>query len=294
MKARTIRTRPILEQVKPKKVLNEYLRLVGLDAEIFFNGAEERHHINCPACDIKGKYVFTKNGFAYENCLNCNSLYVSPRPESRVFKKYYKEGKSVEFWASTFYKVTSVARRNILWNPKAEMINSIVNKYAKGAKVIDVGGGYGIFAEEMEALSGEPVTVIEPSLSLAKLCQEKGLSVIHKFLEDISKNELPASSGIDIQALWENSKSVTPPEHINFFNPYSIKLLLSRIGLDCLEVSTPGKFDIDILSDNREFIKDRFLKTFVTYASDDEKNKCQEMISKSGWSSHMMVCCQKP
>jgi len=333
LKAKNIKSNPIFEDVKPTKILDEYLRLVQLDAENFFND-DKRHHINCPACDNKGKYSFTKNGFKYENCSNCNSLYVSPRPENEVFKHYYTKGKSVEFWATTFYKVTSEARRKILWKPKAKMINNIVNKYAEGAKIIDVGGGYGIFAEEMESISGNPVTIIEPSSDLAKLCREKGLIVIDKFLEDVNKNELPSgpktfvsfelfehlhdpilfvqqvaelmnskdifvfttlsSSGIDIQALWENSKSVTPPEHINFFNPYSIKLLLSKTGLDCLEVTTPGKFDIDILCDNRELIKDRFLKTFVTYATKDEKNTWQKMVSKSGWSSHMMVCCQKP
>ena len=31
-----------------------------------------------------------------------------------------------------------------------------------------------------------------------------------------------SSTGVDIQGLWENSKSVSPPHHLNFFNPYSI------------------------------------------------------------------------
>ena len=103
-----------------------------------------------------------------------------------------------------------------------------------------------------------------------------------------------SSTGIDIQGLWKNSKSVSPPHNLNFFNPYSIKRLISKIGLNCLEVTTPGMLDIDILSNNKNLINDRFLKTFVTYATEDEKDSWQKMISKTGWSSHMMVCCQKP
>ena len=103
-----------------------------------------------------------------------------------------------------------------------------------------------------------------------------------------------AGTGLDIQALWEGSKSVSPPHHLNFLNPHSVKLLLERVGLLSLEVTTPGKLDIDILSNNYELIKDRFLKTFVTYATDSEKEIWQQMISDSGWSSHMMICCQKP
>jgi len=100
--------------------------------------------------------------------------------------------------------------------------------------------------------------------------------------------------GLDIQGLWEDSKSVSPPHHLNFFNPHSVKILLTRVGLDILEVTTPGKLDIDILSNSCDLIKDRFLKTFVTYATDEEKDSWQKMISKTGWSSHMMVCCRKP
>ena len=28
-----------------------------------------------------------------------------------------------------------------------------------------------------------------------------------------------SSTGVDIQTLWNNSRSVSPPHHINFFNP---------------------------------------------------------------------------
>jgi hypothetical protein len=70
--------------------------------------------------------------------------------------------------------------------------------------------------------------------------------------------------------------------------------LLSKVGLDCLKVTTPGKLDIDILNNSCNLIKDRFLKTFIMYATDEEKAKWQEMISETGWSSHMMVVCQKP
>jgi hypothetical protein len=103
-----------------------------------------------------------------------------------------------------------------------------------------------------------------------------------------------SGSGVDIQALWENSKSVMPPHHLNFLNPRSIELLLARLGFESLEITTPGKLDIDILVNNPAAIKDRFWKTFISTASDSEKAEWQKMISASGWSSHMMVVCRKP
>ena len=102
-----------------------------------------------------------------------------------------------------------------------------------------------------------------------------------------------SGTGVDIQGLWKDSKSVSPPHHLNFFNPYSIKILVGKAGLKMLQVTTPGELDIDILSSNIDLIKDRFLKTLVKHTSDTEKLEWQKFISDSGWSSHMMICCQK-
>lgn len=103
-----------------------------------------------------------------------------------------------------------------------------------------------------------------------------------------------SGTGLDIQVLWENSKSVFPPHHLNFLNPYSIKILLDRVGLELLEVTTPGKLDVDILSNNHDLIKDRFWSTFLASASVSVKESWQRLIANSGWSSHMMVICRKP
>jgi hypothetical protein len=103
-----------------------------------------------------------------------------------------------------------------------------------------------------------------------------------------------SGTGVDIQVLWEESKSVTPPHHLNFLNPGSVEILLARLGLEVLEVTTPGKLDIDILVNNYSLIKDRFWQTFIAQASEAQKEQWQAMISESGWSSHMMVVCRKP
>ena len=99
--------------------------------------------------------------------------------------------------------------------------------------------------------------------------------------------------GLDIQLLWENSKSITPPYHINFFNPHSVKILTETIGLKILEITTPGKLDMDIVLNNKEFVHDRFWSKFIKYTSNQNKEKWQALLAESGWSSHMMVVCQK-
>ena len=322
------------EEIRPHVVFTEFLRLCEQDTQTYFADVP-RETFNCPACDTVGNQAFRKNGFDYALCPRCQTLYVSPRPIASAFSRYYTEAPSVKFWATTFYHVTAEGRREKIWKPKAKMIGETMERCGSiKHTVIDIGGGYGIFAEEMERLTGNPVTVVEPGPHLAELCRMRNFRVIEKFMEEVEEQDLPegpkafvsfelfehlhdpakflshlynvmhsgdlflfttlSGTGVDIQALWQDSKSVSPPHHLNFLNPYSVRILLKRIGLKCLNVTTPGKLDIDILVNNRDKIKDRFWQTFVIQATETMKEQWQSLIVASGWSSHMMVCCQKP
>lgn len=99
--------------------------------------------------------------------------------------------------------------------------------------------------------------------------------------------------GLDIQVLWEKSKSVHPPHHINFFNPRSIKTLLERAGFHLLEVSTPGKLDVSILENSLDKIfSDRFWSNFLKQLGEEGKDRFQQFLADHSLSSHMMVVAQ--
>ena len=53
------------EEIRPKKVFDEYLRLAALDAVVYF-GNSSRQPLPCPACGTKGDFSFNKHGFSYE------------------------------------------------------------------------------------------------------------------------------------------------------------------------------------------------------------------------------------
>ena len=320
-------------EIRPKNIFDEFLRLAKLDTETYFANSN-RVKIMCPACGAVGKHSFQKDNFDYSECPKCQTLYVNPRPDAEAFYNFYTNSPSSKFWATTFYLETAEVRREKIWKPKANMIKEIIDKQdIENFQIIDIGGGYGIFAEEMQKITDQDVIIIEPAPHLAEVCRNKGFKVVEKFLEDVSvidmsekpkcfvsfelfehlyspevfltnlnklmkPNELfvfttLSGTGLDIQVLWENSPSVSPPHHLNFFNPYSVKILLEKTGYHCIDVTTPGKLDIDILVNNKENVKDRFWKTFLKTADESQKQNWQDTITKTGWSSHMMVVCQK-
>ncbi len=319
--------------IRPKELFDEYLRLAADDAKTYFADCE-RERIPCPACGCEGSPLFEKHLFEYDECSECLTFYVSPRPHRESFDRYYTEASSTRFWATHFYKQTEEARREKLWKPKAQQIQELLRTYCAQADwLCDIGGGYGVFAEEFSKISSTPVFVIEPSASLSAECARKGLTVIQKFLEDVDLTTLPdgvgcfvsfelfehlhdpyaflqrcyqllppsgililttlSGIGLDIRVLGKNSKAVFPPHHLNFFNPRSITQLLTKVGFDVCSTSTPGKLDVDILENNPESITDPFFKAFIAYADSTQKQGFQKYLVDNQLSSHMMIVARK-
>jgi hypothetical protein len=321
----------IEEDIRPEKIFNEYLRLTEIDTKIFFSKAP-KEIINCPSCDKIGELWAEKQGFEYKICSDCKTIYVSPRPNVEAFNEYYTRAASTEYWATTFYKHTEKARREKLWKPKAQMIKDRIIKFQElnhFEYIVDIGGGYGIFAEEINKILNITTIVIEPSAHLANICRSKNLHVVEKFMENINSTDLPdgrkcfvsfelfehlhnpntflevvnknmnigdmfilttlSGIGLDIQTLGQYSKSLSPPHHLNFFNPKSISKLLQKNGFNVIEAITPGKLDIDIIKKQKDNLKDTFWKNIVDYLNEDELHNMQNAISDMGLSSHMMI-----
>ena len=321
------------EEIRPKKVFDQYIDLAIKDTKIFFKNSVLKK-INCIACNLNTKKIFSKYNFQYHLCDNCLTIYTNPRPPESDFFNYYLNSKSSKYWASNFYKITAKARIKKIWRPKAKLINKIINKnkFNRDTQIIDIGGGYGLFADEIKKYF-KNVKIVEPAHHLAAICMEKGHLVINQFLEKLKKSDFDngkkvfvsfeliehlhspkkffkklndimksrdififttlSGIGLDISTLGKNSNSIMPPYHINFYNPYSIEIFLKKSGFKILEITTPGKLDVDILKSNHKSTNS-ILWSYIFKTSDDLfLKKMQRFISQNNLSSHMMVVCKK-
>ena len=153
-------------------------------------------------------------------------------------------------------------------------------------KLIDIGAGHGVFLEEWKKVDTEThLLAVEPSDIMAKICRQKGFEVVESMLEDLpdeigdaglvssfevlehvfdpldfvsalarvagKKGHVFLSTlcvdGFDIQTLWQDSKSISPPHHLNFVSIEGFKKLFDRAGMEIIDISTPGKLDLDIV-----------------------------------------------
>jgi hypothetical protein len=321
------------EEIRPQKIFKEYLRLCEIDCHEYFDNASFEVCVCPACENIgefafkKSGFTYKLCSLCETLFLSPRPC------ESAFSEYYIDAPSVKYWATSFYKETAEARREKIWKPKVKKVLDLIERYNAATFSIIDIGSGYGIFCEEMQKNMSTSITAIEPGPELANICRKKGLKVVDKFLENVQLSDLRhgpklftsfelfehlhspkkflkslnllmdsgdififttlSGTGVDIQALWEDSQSVSPPHHLNFFNPRSIKILLQKLGYKILEIGTPGELDIDILENNQHLIKDRFWKTFIKNADKAKQKKWQTLISQSGLSSHMMVCCQK-
>lgn len=201
---------------------------------------------------------------------------------------------------------------------------------------VDIGAGYGLYLQEVDALNlFARVVGVEPDARLAAICREQGFEVIEKWVEDIAVGEIAAdfaaafeviehvfdpcvflaacgralrpggillfttltATGFDLQVLWRRSRSISPPQHLNFPSISGVKTLIERSGLEVIEISTPGQLDVDIVRNmitaHPDLEVPRFARA-IAMADDDTRRDFQAFLQNHRLSSHLRCVVRKP
>ncbi len=202
--------------------------------------------------------------------------------------------------------------------------------------LVDIGSGYGMFLEEARELGAFSAIVgVEPSEKLAAVCSDRRFAIIEKYAEDLEPRDVQAdvatcfevlehvhdphlfllgiragvrpggrlllttltASGFDIQVLWEKSKSVSPPHHLNFLSVEGMRLLCEGCGYRVLKIDTPGQLDVDIVAnmyrENPEIQRPRFVEELVLNSDEGRKAAFQDFLATHCLSSHMRVIAER-
>jgi 2-polyprenyl-3-methyl-5-hydroxy-6-metoxy-1,4-benzoquinol methylase len=326
--------------IRPQKLFDEFLEVARSDIGKYFSNVSEFVEVGCPGCGSDdSKISFSKHGMHYRECVNCGSLFMSPRPTRAMIDSYYKNSASSKFWAERFFPETMEARREMIFKPRALIISNILQKMnpPKPWSIADIGSGYGIFLQELARLNFfQKIIAIEPSKELADTCRSKGFNVLQNTAEELSYDDLDVSfltsfeviehlfspvefltaahrllssggcivfttltaSGWDIQTLWEKSKSVSPPHHINLLTTEGLEFMVKRAGFEVVEISTPGKLDVDIvknmMEENHLITHDKFANYLIRKRDSKTLEAFQKFLQENRLSSHAQVIARKP
>lgn len=230
---------------------------------------------------------FVKREFNYVECNRCQTLFVNPRPSSEILDWFYRESKNYAFWNRHIFPTTEQSRREKIILPRVKRTVDLCRKYnVKMDSILEVGAGFGTFCIEIRAEKlFEHVIGVEPTPDLAESCRRKGIEIIELPLEKIefpdnalfdvvvsfeviehlfSPREFfshifrllkpggivilscPNGRGFEVETLGPLSDTIDH-EHLNYFNPNSISMLLDSCGFKVLEVFTPGVLDAELV-----------------------------------------------
>lgn len=199
----------------------------------------------------------------------------------------------------------------------------------------DIGSGYGMLLEEVCRIGTfGRVLGIEPVPDLASVCRQKGFAVVEKFVEQIEEGEIGADvatafevvehvfdpsrflqacrralqpggvllfttltiTGFDLQILWSESHSIYPPHHINLMSFDGMRRLVERSGLEVVEITTPGKLDVDIvanaLASNSGIEVPRFIRELLRRPPSVQED-FQSFLQRANLSSHIRILARR-
>lgn len=294
--------------------------------------------IPCPACGSnEWDFAFTKYGFKHNKCSKCKTLFCSPRPTEELLVEYYANFEAPEYWSELLLK-TDTSRKLLQHRPRVEKIVALLKeKFAKReVAAVDLGAGTGAFALALRD-SGffRKVIAVDFSKECVQACAKRGLEAHQGTVDDVIEDSIglltmndliehlsepllflkkcysiiapkgmiaiatPNGEGFDFQLMKEKTVNITPPEHLNYFNPYSIKELMRNAGFHVIKVETPGILDTQIVmreveKGNIDLGKDnKFLQYLLYQTSADVVSTFQKFLQENLLSSHMLLLAEK-
>lgn len=322
--------------MRPKIEYDEVIAQREADGKNFFKKNHECFvETPCPACDYKGSFAFFKFGFSHKICPRCKTLFCSPRPSDNLLMNYYSEYDAPQLWTKLLLKA-DLERKVIQYIPRVnKIVNWITELNIKNnVNVLDVGAGSGAFAVCLKKTGFfRKVTTLDISDSCVDACKKQGLIALKGTLDDIpphsfdliTMNDLiehvysprkileqchscltengviaiatPNGEGFDFKILREKTGNITPPEHLNYFNPKSLSLLLKSTGFLPVYVETPGLLDVDMVHNARAsgfpLEKKNEYIGFILDQGEEVRQEFQKFLSCSHLSSHMISIAQK-
>jgi 2-polyprenyl-3-methyl-5-hydroxy-6-metoxy-1,4-benzoquinol methylase/ribosomal protein S27E len=325
-------------EIRPDHLMQEQSRRFEADIARLLERRGEFVQVACPACGSESsRRMFQKYTLDYVVCSLCETIYMNPRPSPALLETYYSTSENYAYWNKHIFPESEGARREKIFHPRATRVAEICRRYGVPTRTfLEVGAGFGTFCEEMRAVGTfERIVAVEPNQDLAESCRLRGLDVIEKPIEHVELEQggvdvvasfevlehlfrprdyvekcarllqpggmfiatCPNVQGFDITVLRELSATVDV-EHLNYFHPDSLSLLVRSGGFEVLEVQTPGKLDAElvrkrVLSGGFDLSDQRFLKQVLIDKWEQVGAAFQEFLADNQLSSHMWLVARR-
>lgn len=323
-------------ELKPRALKKEYISRCKDDIRKFFLGDRTLYECECPGClTTTVDSSFEKFGLKYVECSSCHTLRISPRPDDDTIQQYYKQSDARRFWLEEISQGTRSKRLEKIIKPRFEWIIDSTMEYLPSAHhILDINTLQSLVVEELSVipLFGKK-TILQPLSNFSEL-ERKNINVfdnldnisdLHNDVDVVTLFEVVdrtgdietlfarvhrmlkndglcfmtdiLASGFDIQFLWDKAENLIPPDRLNVFTVEGLNNLFSRHGFRCLEFSTPGILDTEIVATAIEndpgLALPRFIKNMLSNREVNTRKSLQKFLQANLLSSYGRILLQK-
>jgi SAM-dependent methyltransferase len=321
-------------EIRPDSLYEHYKEMVRDELKAFLADKSQLVKTDCPGCGGKRyRKAFVKMGFRYNLCRRCGSLFASPRPTAERLDSFYRDSKAIAYWRNEVAARTREARYRNQFFPLGQWVLELADEYLPEAGTFaDYRSKYPALLSTIDEAGKFKRTVsVKPELPLVKglLPESVGIlddiaaikektdvftafEVIERifdpiaFIKEVHRACRPrglfffttnTSSGFEYQILNGESPRLHPPDRINLLSIEAIQNILNDTGFEVIELSTPGRLDVEIVRTATTNNPDIPLPEFLRYIfkSRDEKawHALQGFLQQSRLSSYVRVMARK-
>lgn len=143
--------------------------------------------VACNLCgQSKGSQLYKRGDLRYEVCNNCGLVYMNPRKNAAEYKEYYNdEYQSARHGIKDFADAVKRLENKGSYEAKKAHLQFVGNYVNKGARVFEIGSGWGSLLALLQKEKGAAVKGLEISELAVRVAREHyGLDIEHKVLEE--------------------------------------------------------------------------------------------------------------
>jgi 2-polyprenyl-3-methyl-5-hydroxy-6-metoxy-1,4-benzoquinol methylase len=327
-----------VSDIRPDNVMGGQRTAMQADIDWLAARRGEFVAVGCPACgSVDADWLYEKYSMQHQRCRNCSTQYVNPRPPEQMLGAFYAQSANYRYWAKYIFPQSGEARRQQIFRPRAQMLARYMEKRGlKDGTLVEVGAAHGVFCDEMQQLGlFSRIIAIEPTPDLAEACRQLGLETIEQPYENVKlaggvdvvanfevlehlydpsrflrwAHDLlriggilfltcPNVAGFETGILGRESDTIDH-EHLNLFTPDSLTLLAKRSGFSSIEISTPGRLDVEIVQ--RTLARDDRLRAAVgpvlerllMHPDPEIGQRLQSLLADGKLASHMCLMAER-
>lgn len=315
-----MRTTVILDELRqsdlrPSGVYSEYFRLLQEDVvQLLTPDLAAWRHRACPGCDATNAPVaFAKEGVMYKRCLSCATVFADPVPTQDALNRVRANGKSAAYQSKAFTGELAASRRRHVQLSLLQWITGTLDEFEVSphtyydwgtpepnwlSLVVQSNLFKRVLAERPEASDLAGVVSIFDHLDKVS----DPVALIEEATQHVAPNGFlflttSSGSGLEYQLLGADAPNLLPLARLTLFSVEAIRQRLERIGYTLLELSTPGRLDVETL---RNYLRDNlahaqlpFWDYFFSRNNEQAYVDLQLFLQQHHLSSYMRIVARK-